>query len=313
MLRLFILAALIVACLISPLPAQNNPAIAASIRDFLKLSPHQTDEISLLRIAYMQDRDNRAATIQQVLAKLETEQNNETPDFNVLGQLYIEYLRLTRAENDSINKLGLDTRKVLTQEQTVILASFKDVQRLKSVVDQMECEGFLERVPDPILGGFFTAIRVSGFPIFCTFRLNELLGVPFAFPGNPQFSPTPAAPDALDAYLAVTPDQKAQITMLQRDSNRVKDEKNRRRNQVLSEFMEAIAISVSDPVALGLRLLELETIDRELREENAALVSAIQAKLSPAQLAKLKTLEESRPLPSLDMAAQNQGYLLPAN
>lgn len=74
--------------------------------------------------------------------------------------------------------------------------------------------------------------------------------------------------------------------------------------QVRAEIGEWTARDPIDAMELGLRYAELETINREIREEERKTVAKVRGVLNPAQLAKLKVLEDAVKLqPLINSAA----------
>jgi hypothetical protein len=227
------------------------------------------------------------------------------PDAATLGRYQAEIIRLTRAVSDAAAKLGADERRLLTPEQTALLAPLKEVQRLSSLTSQMECEGFLESTT-PISGlpSIRPGVRICFTPgPFLTGSSGAQTADKVA-PEISQFSP-------LAQYLELTPDQVRTITALQQDAMRLRAEKARRNTQVQAELAIESAKPELDELGLGLRLVEIETIRREIEQSQKDLATAIQEKLTRAQLAKLQTIEAARVLAQLDAAAQAEGFLPP--
>lgn len=81
-------------------------------------------------------------------------------------------------------------------------------------------------------------------------------------------------------------------------------EKSRRAAQVNQEIAEETAKSPLDPMALGLRYVELETIRREIGDEERKTHERVLAILNDAQKAKLKTLEDAMKLQPVICEAQ---------
>lgn len=121
------------------------------------------------------------------------------------------------------------------------------------------------------------------------------LTLPAQVPG-PVPSPTPAPapfPTALRLYLELTGAQEETIRNLNGDYNRLAATKMRRASQVQQEIMEETAKEPLDPMALGIRYAEIESIRRQLAQEQSRLRGRLQEALTPAQRAKLKILEDA--------------------
>jgi hypothetical protein len=116
--------------------------------------------------------------------------------------------------------------------------------------------------------------------------------------------PGPAFSPALREYLALSGQQVASIVGANADNIRFQMAKQLRTAQVQREIAEETARDTVDPMALGLRYMELESIRRELRDSSARTQQAIVAVLNDAQKQKLKTLEEAARLQPLVTDAQ---------
>lgn len=112
-------------------------------------------------------------------------------------------------------------------------------------------------------------------------------------------------PEQIRAYLALTPDQVAKIEAQNDAFARWSAERNRRVFAVQFEIDVETARSPLDPAALGVRYAELEAIRREIAEREKELLPANVAVLTPAQVTKLKALEEAMKLVSTGQQAQS--------
>jgi hypothetical protein len=112
-------------------------------------------------------------------------------------------------------------------------------------------------------------------------------------------------PEQIREYLALTPDQVAKIEAQNDAFERWSSERNRRVFEVQFEIGIETARSPLDPAALGLRYAEVEAIRREIAEREKQLLPANVAVLTPAQVTKLKALEEAMKLVSTGNQAQS--------
>jgi hypothetical protein len=288
------------------------PTVAPAVAAYLKLTPDQLAAVEVLRQASNREARQLAQAKIEVVTKLDEERRKDVPDPALLGKYYAENIRLTRTGNDAIARLVADQRRLLTIEQNALLAPLQEVQRLSALTTQTECEGFLEtpasvitNMPDILLAGDFARLLPCSRPgpILSSTNVNTN-----AEKENPGI--VPASP--LTLYLELTPDQVLAINALQQPSSRIQAQKTTRAAEVQVELMRESAKSELDSLAMGLRLVEIETIRREIAEEQSSLASAIQAKLSAAQKARLQALESSRALVALDGIAQAEGFLTPA-
>ena len=103
------------------------------------------------------------------------------------------------------------------------------------------------------------------------------------------FSPFP---ETLKNYLELTDQQVSQIVAKNQQLDEYRSAKMQRHFEVQLEIAQETRRTMLDPMAIGLRYLELETIRREIEAESRKITTEIQALLTPAQKAKLSMLEE---------------------
>lgn len=116
----------------------------------------------------------------------------------------------------------------------------------------------------------------------------------------------------LVSYLQLTPQQVTDMGKIQADWIAFQSSRFQRMSQVQIEIAQETQRSPLDPMALGLRYAEVETIRRELTTENAAVGERMRGLLTEAQKNKVKTLEEAAKLLPLISQAQCTQLLTPA-
>lgn len=97
----------------------------------------------------------------------------------------------------------------------------------------------------------------------------------------------------LKQFLNLTDQQVTAILNNNEEYNRWGSEKQRRMVQVQTEIADETARATLDPMALGLRYVEIEAICRQFREEAAKHNLKNVGVLTDTQRAKLKTLEDA--------------------
>ena len=97
---------------------------------------------------------------------------------------------------------------------------------------------------------------------------------------------------ALRQYLDLTNAQVASMVRLNAELNRFQGEKFRRAAQVSNELAQEMRRENLDPMAIGLRHVELEAIRREIAAEQQRVARETQALLTPAQRPKVQALQE---------------------
>lgn len=94
-------------------------------------------------------------------------------------------------------------------------------------------------------------------------------------------------------YLELTPQQMLELGRIQAEWNLYLAAKNRRVAQVERELRQETMAEVLDPLALGLRYMELEAICRESRDTDRKYHEQARKLMSEAQQAKLAVLEQA--------------------
>lgn len=135
--------------------------------------------------------------------------------------------------------------------------------------------------------------------------LFSFLGAAALFGQGPgPIMPFPLFPPELQKFLELGNTQVDTIRRANTDLDVFRMRKQFRIAQVQAEIREWTAKDQLSAMELGLRYVELETINREIREEERKTVAKARGALTPAQLAKLKVLEEAVKLqPLINSAA----------
>lgn len=105
-------------------------------------------------------------------------------------------------------------------------------------------------------------------------------------------------------YLALTEAQVMKISQQNSEFATWSSARSQRMYEVQFEIGVETAREPLDPAALGVRYAEVEAIRREIAERNTKLIAANAAVLTPAQVVKLKALEEALKLVSTGSEAQ---------
>jgi hypothetical protein len=97
---------------------------------------------------------------------------------------------------------------------------------------------------------------------------------------------------ALRQYLELTNEQVAAVVRLNTQLNRFSAEKFNRQRQVQMEIAQEMQRETLDPMAIGVRYIEVEAIRREMQAEQARTATQIGALLTTAQRTKLQALQD---------------------
>jgi hypothetical protein len=100
-------------------------------------------------------------------------------------------------------------------------------------------------------------------------------------------------PPQLKTYLELTDDQVTSIKKANADLDTFRSAKLQRQFQVQAELAQETAKQTPDPMALGLRYVELEAIRRELQAEQQKTATAMQNVLTAPQKAKVAALQQA--------------------
>ena len=99
-------------------------------------------------------------------------------------------------------------------------------------------------------------------------------------------------PDPLKKYLELTDPQVSEILAKNERLGQFRGAKQQRQFAVQFEIAQETQRATLDPMAIGVRYLEIETIRREIEAESKKMTTEIQALLTPTQKTKLMALEE---------------------
>lgn len=128
------------------------------------------------------------------------------------------------------------------------------------------------------------------YAVCCFAALLAALPLLAQMPGEP--APVRAWP-GLVQYLDLTPQQILALGRIELEWQRFLAAKTRRALQVEEELRDATLAEVVDPMALGLRYMELEAICRESRDAERRTRESARKVLNDSQLARLAALEQA--------------------
>jgi len=97
----------------------------------------------------------------------------------------------------------------------------------------------------------------------------------------------------LTQYLSLTPQQIADLLRVNAEFQRFLTQKQTRASVVRREIVVETHRSHVDPMALGLRYMELEAICRESRDREVSIIRAARGLLLPVQVQRLAALEQA--------------------
>lgn len=118
-------------------------------------------------------------------------------------------------------------------------------------------------------------------------------------------------PVALRLFLGLTDAQVRTIAGKNLEFNRFVAEKSQRLVQVRTEIAQETRKETLDPLALGVRYVEIELIGREIRVAEKRLAEELRKELTVEQIAKLDALEKAMELLPLYYAAAGVRLITP--
>ncbi len=113
----------------------------------------------------------------------------------------------------------------------------------------------------------------------------------------------------LSTYLQLTADQPAKINQINTDLLKASQPRDQRIAEVQSEIVDETGKSPLDPMGLGVRYAEIETLRRQEQSDVETARANIRALLTNAQKAKAATLEDAAKLQPLVGQAECAGLL----
>jgi hypothetical protein len=116
-------------------------------------------------------------------------------------------------------------------------------------------------------------------------------------------------PPQLKTYLELTDDQVNSIKKANADLDTFRATKLQRQFQVQAELAQETSKQTPDPLALGLRYVELEAIRRELQAEQQKAATTVQNVLTPSQKTKVSVLQQALLLYPTACSAMEQNVL----
>jgi hypothetical protein len=123
--------------------------------------------------------------------------------------------------------------------------------------------------------------------------------------------PIPLFPVQLKEYIGLSDDQINQIEAVRAQFASFQQVRLLRQYQLQAEIATEIAKTAPDPLALGVRYAEIESIRRALQTQQAATVTQTQAILNAGQRAKLIVLQQTLVLYSTACSAVDQNLINP--
>src|SRR5712692_6025186 len=130
-------------------------------------------------------------------------------------------------------------------------------------------------------------MRASKLVLIAGFLFSASAVLPQTIIPQPRLPPS-VFPGDLQQYLSLTGTQIAAIMQMTADYNQAASTKQQRIWQLQSEIADLDRQDPLDPMAIGVRYAEIESIRRDLANQLTALRGKLQISLTDAQQARLK-------------------------
>lgn len=277
---------------------------------YLSLTPDQALKVGELNQTYAQfsqQKNERAATVN---AELSQETAKETLDPMALGLRYLELEAIHRALASEKAGTVKKVQALLTAEQLAKVGALNNALKLYLTACGAVSSRFLV---NPNNEGLRPAFVDGNYGLLYPDDCNTASGPEVFIINSEKTQIAGMAPFSrlVQTFLALTDDQIHDIEALQSAYVSLTSEKESRQYELKSEIVTETLKEVMDPMALGVRYAELETIRRELVSQRNDTVAAAQKVLDSTQAAKLATLDSALKLQIVACSAASE-YLLTA-
>ncbi|MDQ2899302.1 MAG: hypothetical protein M3Y07_05805 [Acidobacteriota bacterium] len=263
-----------------------------TLRQFLSLSDQQATTIVSLNTEFQHYNSGKQQRINTVNSELADLYAQPPADPTTLGMRYVELEAIRRDVADHATTLRSQVDAVLTPAQVPLLQMFRNDAPLQALLSDARC-AFLVMAP-PLSQWFDTSAALVPLLVPASRISAQLPYAPAApsatFCGSSQF------PLSTLEYLNVTEDQVSAIASASARYNDLYARKQNRMQQLQIEIRDETAKESPDPVELGTRYAELQSIGLELQKAQDDLRQEARGTLAGPQIAKLKALDDAASL-----------------
>ena len=267
-----------------------------SLTEVLSLTTDQAQKISALSTDYDRLRASGNSRMFQLNSDLGS--NFLQPSLNA-AQIGADYVEAEAIRRDLVAKQAsyrAQVRALLTPAQQARYQALLNSITLQPLLSEAGC-AFLE----DSRSSFGFASVLLGNPSVPTQLVRSgdfsFTGIPVFLPyippaPGPTFCGSPMFPLALREYLNITDTQVAAIAQASADYNDVNQRRQARIAEVQIEIRDETAKDSPDPVALGVRYVEIQLLSTDLQNQAARLRERARAALTGDQAVRLKTLDD---------------------
>lgn len=279
-----------------PLFAQQSPS-PSSLKDIFNLTPDQVQKISALYADYNSFSSEKNARRNELNRDLANQFRQPALDPVQIGADYAEAESIRRDLAAKEAAYRTQWRASLTPAQQTQYQTLLNGIALQPLLSEAGC-AFLEdnlsslgqfSFPSGIVstvgirGGDFSAL-LPGFPsVFLPFIPS---------PPGPDFCGSPVFPLALREYLNPTDTQIAAMVQANADYRDIYQRRQQRIADVQIEIRDENAKERPDPMALGVRYVEIQLLSSDLQSQASQLRQRARTALTGDQAARLKALDD---------------------
>lgn len=283
-----------------------------TLRQYLSLTDPQVSTIRKLNSDYNQvinGKQNRSYVVQQELSRL-----FGTPNLDP-RELGVRYVELEMIRRDEAAQLSAEQKQVQAALNPAQMTAVQNLGSAVALSDLARDAGCAYLADTPTYGSHW--FDTSSFALL-SFSVNT--GNPFPYFPLPYIPPAPTGtfcgsatfPASVRDFLSLTDAQVAGLFAASAAYNDFYLRQQNRMNDLNVEIRDISAQDAPDPVQLGLRYAELARIGSAITAMGAQLRDSARGLLTPAQSAKLKTLQDTVAARDVIQAAQGCGLLIPA-
>jgi len=270
------------------IPNPPSSLFPSDLRQYLSLTDSQVAAIVQMTADYNQ----AASTKQQRTLQLQNEigdlDRQDPLDPMAIGVRYAEIESIRRDLANQLTALRGKLRTSFTDGQQAKLKALDDARKLQPVIIEAQCGNLLDIGP---LTPYFGPIPIRPGP-------------------NLNFGCISARISSeLQQYLSLSSDQVDAINSLNSNNQQINNSRGQRIAQLLAEIVQETAKDPLDPLALGTRYVEIDTINRDIDADLVTLRSQDRAVLNDAQHVKVGSLDDARKLQPLISEAQCENLL----
>jgi len=275
----------------------------STLRDYLKLTDTQAAAIGKLDSGLFDFVSAKELRAKQVNLELTAELAKASPDARELGVRYVELGSIAREEAAQRTAARGQIAALLTPAQMELLQALSAAAVQQGLVTDAQCAGLLEAPQPPTF-----AFRSGDFSIIGTVPVASFVGVLSPFPATSCLAQFPIS---VREYLNLTDAQVAGILGIRMAYNDLNARKQNRIADVQVEIRDETAKAVPDPVALGQRYAELNSISNETQQGDVEARDAAAKLLTAAQGTKLQMLKDAIPLEGFEREAESCNLVAP--